>query len=249
MTEIGILSVALTQKCNLTCRHCLRGEARNSVIKDETIYKIFSQINKLNMLLLTGGEVFLHPEKIITVSEAIIKNQTKIKRISIVANGTIWNEKTKEALRCLKSVSQPDVAISSDLFHKEELKRLKLHDFSNEIVEFCKENKIEYTFSDLRKNTLVMRGRAKTLNESNIPHPENQPKKKYKLLYAPPYSKEKSMKALTHPLDFFRYAEVNIDGAVGGSGEEWEYYDNPDNILFNVNDMTFEEYIKSQEQS
>jgi radical SAM protein with 4Fe4S-binding SPASM domain len=61
--SLRYLELIMTDRCNLQCRHCYLGEARNRDLPFETIQKIaveFEEIQGLR-LLLSGGEPLLHP--------------------------------------------------------------------------------------------------------------------------------------------------------------------------------------------
>ena len=53
------LSLELTRKCNLNCRHCMRGESQNLTMDDEVIERIFKDINGVYSLQFGGGETSL----------------------------------------------------------------------------------------------------------------------------------------------------------------------------------------------
>lgn len=57
LTDVLVLEV--TQLCNLTCKHCLKGKSCSVFMSDEIIYNTFKEVKIVNTLLLTGGEVFL----------------------------------------------------------------------------------------------------------------------------------------------------------------------------------------------
>ena len=57
-TMVGILSILITENCNLKCRHGFRGENINVDITDETIENTFSKIDEVGLLVITGVEPF-----------------------------------------------------------------------------------------------------------------------------------------------------------------------------------------------
>ena len=50
------LALELTRKCNLNCEHCARGCAENKEMADETIERVFEEIDGMVGLEFIGGE-------------------------------------------------------------------------------------------------------------------------------------------------------------------------------------------------
>ncbi|MDC7290173.1 radical SAM protein [Blautia schinkii] len=99
------LEIEITRDCNLMCPHCMRYEPgepmdtyRGSVIKKEYIDKLFEQTERIEMLLLTGGEPLLHPEMITYIVDKIIENHVYVEQIQMITNGTIMSEEAVTAL-------------------------------------------------------------------------------------------------------------------------------------------------------
>ena len=248
MIGFNRLYISITQQCNLACKHCLRGDAKNVVVDDKIIFNAFENVTFINSLNLTGGEPLLHPEKLLTVNDAILKNKTQVLDIAIVTNATLWNAKIKEAVLSLK-ISSPRLvlALSNDGFHKEEIKRLGLKDYTNEIIEFGEKKGIVVKLLELRGNQVRIMGRAKNLDFKTLSQLSGESEgynfKEYK---TPQYVDVKQQ--LTKDNKFALNAAVNADGSVGGLYEEWDYYENPENVVFNLKDKSFDEYYTSEQQ-
>ena len=58
------LGIELTQRCNLDCKHCFRGEMHNINISREILEKVFDEVKYIHVLDLSGGEVFLGYEQL-----------------------------------------------------------------------------------------------------------------------------------------------------------------------------------------
>lgn len=58
MSEIMLTSLALvlTERCNLSCKHCMRGNSVVKKIDEKTIDNVFKQISFMGTLSLCGGE-------------------------------------------------------------------------------------------------------------------------------------------------------------------------------------------------
>lgn len=97
------ISLEVTRMCNLSCTHCLCGEPENIQIKKETIDILFSQIDVLANLSLTGGEPFLEPELIDYIVNTIIDKGIKLYRFQAHTNGTILNENIANSFNKISS--------------------------------------------------------------------------------------------------------------------------------------------------
>jgi radical SAM protein with 4Fe4S-binding SPASM domain len=61
--SLRYLELIMTNRCNLTCRHCYLGENRNQDLSFEMIQKVAGEFEEIQglRLLLSGGEPLLHP--------------------------------------------------------------------------------------------------------------------------------------------------------------------------------------------
>ncbi len=174
-TMIGILSILITENCNLKCRHCLRGENTNVDITNETIENTFSKIDEIGLLLITGGEPFYSKKtvaKIKKIIDEIKKNNIIVHQIQIVTNGTKYDEDIEQTLVELYDLAlnkeKSSLLISSDIYHEEEIERLGLRDITNSnIKKFCDlANKICIRFDRFKPRYIFAWGRAQNLPES-----------------------------------------------------------------------------------
>ena len=62
--SLRYLELIMTNRCNLTCRHCYLGENRNQDLPFEMIQKVAGEFEEIQglRLLLSGGEPLLHPD-------------------------------------------------------------------------------------------------------------------------------------------------------------------------------------------
>jgi MoaA/NifB/PqqE/SkfB family radical SAM enzyme len=85
----------LTTCCNLKCKHCFYQNSKdfnlNNFLKKEDAFILIDKFknNKINKLVLTGGEPTIHPEFIEIAKYA----KNKIKKVTICTNGVIKNKK------------------------------------------------------------------------------------------------------------------------------------------------------------
>lgn len=105
--ELPFLGLTLTTKCSLRCKHCadlipMYGKNACHYSADETLkdlQKVLDAVNKIHMLVLGGGEIFLYPE-LGKVLDYCVSNK-KIKTVCLITNGTI--KPSKEILERLNN--------------------------------------------------------------------------------------------------------------------------------------------------
>ena len=172
---VGKLSILITENCNLKCAHCLRGDSINLNMDENTIKNLFSKVDEIGVLVITGGEPLYSIEtiKIIeTIIDAINKNKVVVHQIQVITNGTIYSDYSQEVLKKLFSIArnkeQSLIAVSSDKYHLNELTRLNLFDIWCENCEkiqyFAEKEKI--MFYNHRPPKILKMGRARNFKDA-----------------------------------------------------------------------------------
>lgn len=92
----------LCQKCNLSCKHCLRGDSRNVVMKKEIMNAFLKNTAEIGSICLGGGEVSLVPEAVQDFIDSLKENGTKIQTVNITTNGIKYSEEFADKLKQLK---------------------------------------------------------------------------------------------------------------------------------------------------
>lgn len=99
------LCIEVTRRCNMTCSHCMRGEAQNLNLNIDKIDKLFNNnkfnIIEINRLTITGGEPTLNTSVILKLINAIISKKIKLNSFTMVINGSIYNTSLIEGLNVL----------------------------------------------------------------------------------------------------------------------------------------------------
>lgn len=114
------LTIEITRKCNLSCKHCMRGDAQDLTISPEIIDIVLSQIAEIHDLLLTGGEPLLELDTVEYLLHAINRQGVNVDKLQIVTNGTILNERVADIfLNFAEKNPHCEVmfGISDDIFH------------------------------------------------------------------------------------------------------------------------------------
>lgn len=124
------LGIIITEKCNLNCAHCFRGDKQCRDISFEVIDAIFDQVKALDILNICGGEPMMAVGKLSYLFKKIIEKKILVRVICITVNGTIYNAKLMEMCQRMNDYikkSFPDggvgIYVSFDKYHLEELKK------------------------------------------------------------------------------------------------------------------------------
>lgn len=230
-----MLSLEVTEDCNLVCSHCLCGERRKVTMSDEVIRGVFSKVSIVDELFLTGGEVFLAYDTIKRVLEIAKEMDVDILNCSLVTNGCVYDERI---YKLLDEYFQDNYAvfISNDVYHDNSMKRIynkremslnpeldpkSMEDVINNTMRHMK-NKHFNSFKFLG-NKLINVGRAKNL-----------PGEKYQfevMGYFYDYFKENVI--MVGPVIF-----VSADGYITEGNDEIKHYE--EGSLGNVLDKDWE---------
>lgn len=116
------IMLEITRRCNLKCEHCMRGDAQNLDMSGEVMEKLFSQVDAVFQISLTGGEPFLAPDVIEKMVDIIIEKKVKVWQCTTVENGTILDER---GIRCIKALNRLGEYIKNDVWSFTEKERLK----------------------------------------------------------------------------------------------------------------------------
>ena len=117
------LGIELTQRCNLDCHHCFRGESYNLNISREILEKVFDEVKFVSVLDLSGGEVFLAYDELKMVLEVAKEKNCTIENCSLLTNGTIYDERIYKLLDEYFGDNY-QVGVSDDDFHDKSIKRI-----------------------------------------------------------------------------------------------------------------------------
>lgn len=96
------LSVELTRKCQLKCKHCFRGKAQNLTLSKDTIDKFLSQTEIIGYLHFTGGEPTLALDEMSYFLDCLYKYRIPLFHLQVITNGY---EKSEEFVKIIKDYS------------------------------------------------------------------------------------------------------------------------------------------------
>lgn len=165
---INQLTVEVTRRCNMSCPHCLRGDAENVDILNWDVDNVLDQTESVGLLTVTGGEPLLNLPALQHLANGIARRGIPLMRFQVITNGLIYDESFIVILKRFAEIvhltqqhgydhseREPwrvQVGVSLDRYHAE--------------PEKCKKNYIQY------KNAL--RGYAEVLRVSHGNAPRNE---------------------------------------------------------------------------
>jgi MoaA/NifB/PqqE/SkfB family radical SAM enzyme len=170
------LSIELTQRCNLKCAHCLKGECQNVDISEQTLDNIFKQVRLVNSLFLSGGEPMLAKQSLKYLINKLKEYKILVYAWDMNTNGTIYDEEVIELLKQLDKICEANtsksingtIAISDDKYHQQALLKSGL---TNCLKYTINTHKIKNTPWYMGKNKLVPElfneGRAEQLKDTS----------------------------------------------------------------------------------
>lgn len=124
--DIDNLIIAITERCNMNCAHCMRGDGKNRDVTREIIDLTLKDVNYIGSITLTGGEPTLNIDAIEYVLDKCKELDIPVGSFYIVTNGKIVTERfliacLKWHAYCIKHSAEPEysgVALSQDKFHE-----------------------------------------------------------------------------------------------------------------------------------
>lgn len=127
--HIQSLILEVTRRCNLQCRHCLRGPAQAKNMSFETIRKALEGVNSIGNVTFTGGEPALNVKAIEYFTDYIRGWHIRLGSFYVVTNGKIASRSLVKALGRLAWICDEishdgdfdcgGLVMSRDQFHKE----------------------------------------------------------------------------------------------------------------------------------
>lgn len=123
------MSIEITRRCNMTCTHCLRGDARNLDIDHKDIRNLLKHFKSIQHLCITGGEPSLNPKAIKYILKQLKHFDIHVHRFCIVTNGSQTSLSKEFIDICAELYEyQEERYESNDNFHMLEMSDDRFHD-------------------------------------------------------------------------------------------------------------------------
>jgi MoaA/NifB/PqqE/SkfB family radical SAM enzyme len=157
--QVDYIIFEVTRKCNMRCRHCLRGEPERINIKNEIIDRVLDDIDSFYMVTFSGGEPFMNFPAIEYIFDQLTNRKIDYSSFYLVTNGKIFKQKYIDKLQyeydCLNRYRDfcGGICVSIDEFH-DEIKEKNLNRFRD--LEFYLSEKEHHK----RRTDIINEGRA-----------------------------------------------------------------------------------------
>lgn len=121
--KLKYLFIELTRKCNMGCKHCLRGKSEDKSVSCEVLSHLLANVTEIGQLTLTGGEPSLASRELDNLVYCLRKYGVRVKSFVCYVNGAKHNPEFISALEKLYSLCKEKehckLGISRDGFHGE----------------------------------------------------------------------------------------------------------------------------------
>jgi MoaA/NifB/PqqE/SkfB family radical SAM enzyme len=126
--SVNSLILEITRRCNIKCRHCLRGDSQRKDITTEIIDKALDGVSNIGSVTFTGGEPTLAVSKIRYFLQAIKDRSIPLGSFYIVTNGKIAPRSLSQVLLDMYAYCDDydreemcSLVLSGDQYHREQL--------------------------------------------------------------------------------------------------------------------------------
>ena len=120
------LAIEVTRRCNMKCKHCLRGDAEDIDFDPKLLPNIFKNVSEVGILNFSGGEPSLNVAAMDATLEYVKAHNIPVYAVFVATNGKDISEAfiitlLKWYAYCLECGGDPDVSavkVSGDPFHE-----------------------------------------------------------------------------------------------------------------------------------
>lgn len=120
--RFSALGIEVTRRCNKKCPHCMKGDAQDVTMDENTIDKIFRDVEDVEWIAIGSGEPLLELGRIEYLINKVIESRWSTRVIELTTNGSILDDRLIEILSLFCSAKDGNIAmlrISNDQFHDE----------------------------------------------------------------------------------------------------------------------------------
>ena len=173
--SINRLIIEIGRWCNMTCRHCFKGERENMAIKPQYVEKLLENLSLVNILYFCGGESSLYINEMIEILEIFKKMNVPVNYIRVNSNILIKSEKFVNFLNNIDkylTYSEVKLLISKDKFHLENMEKMGINVAKYEETKAWYREKLHdnIVFSENSETEwkLYLEGNARTLPKEEL---------------------------------------------------------------------------------
>lgn len=245
-----VLSLQVTRRCNLSCKHCCCGSSEDTDMTKEIIDNVLDQTYDIGTLTFTGGEPLLNDDIIIYTLDEIMKRKIRCYSFDMDTNGLILKEDLCDVLNefaqhCNQYNTNDNLivlGVSADKYHDNN---------PSEALKFYKKRlkfRSRVFLDDSADRMLLRVGRAAELEDVKL---YNIPSYKPRPIVLLEYGEKPSCIASRHKVDRLDQAIVICPTTITATGnicadyiKNFKWQDMSVNIAGNVNDKSSSIYDK-----
>ena len=120
------LVIEVTRRCNMKCKHCLRGDAEDIDFDPKFLPQIFKNVSEVGTLTFSGGEPSLNVAAMVATLEYVKVHNIPVYAVFVATNGKDISEEfiitlLKWYVYCLECGGDPEISavkVSGDPFHE-----------------------------------------------------------------------------------------------------------------------------------
>lgn len=117
------LVVEITRRCNASCDHCLRGDAQNIDISNDTMDNLLEDVKEIRSITFSGGEPSLAVDRIEYFTKILKEKNITLGDFYVITNGKTPSIDLVKALIDLYAYAEDNeisaLVISGDQYHQE----------------------------------------------------------------------------------------------------------------------------------
>ena len=127
MEKVSLREVTLEigRKCNLKCRHCMKGESQDVAMSNEVMDALLNNVYFIDEFIFGGGEPLLYIERMEALLRKCKEKGVKVNYITVVSNCTIKSDKFVRVFNEwgeYTTFRNNRLLVSNDIFHEEYVK-------------------------------------------------------------------------------------------------------------------------------
>lgn len=142
--KLETLSIEITRRCNMSCGHCLRGDAQELDISHKDIRNVLKNIQYAGQFNITGGEPSLNVKAIRYILKQVKRFGIEVYSFYIVTNGSqssmsgefinacsgLYQYQQKKDMRgSFRMLEMSDDRFHDDKLHQKVIRKLKRYPF------------------------------------------------------------------------------------------------------------------------
>ena len=125
------VSIEITRRCNMTCAHCMRGDAEDTDIDHRHIRNLLQHLRRIRRFNITGGEPSLNPRAIRYILKQLKSFDIRVEDFYIVTNGSLSSISQSFIDACSALYAYQEDKDQNEFHHMLEMSDDRFHDSRN----------------------------------------------------------------------------------------------------------------------